>query len=463
MNKRVFIKTTNPCIGHFVFRFLIIITFFPSCKKFLDAKPDKALTSPETLQDLRGLLDNDGRMNRYYPNAGQISCDDYYVTDADFASSTLVDQRENYNWLHGYKDDNWSYTYQRIANVNVVLDNVDKVRLNGEPANERNTVKGAALFIRGFSTLLAAQVYTVPYNALTADTEPGLPLKLTSDINEPVVRGSLEQVYEQIINDFTYASKLLPVSSNPVTRPNRAAAYGALAYTFLLMQDYDKAGNYADSSLMLYNTLIDYNTLNAADADPFTLFNSEVVFQASIISCALLSLSKVKVDTFLYNSYDADDLRKILFFKDNGNGTFTFKGNYEGKPNAALFCGVATDELYLIKAECLARSGNIDSAMDILNQLLATRWKTGTFVPFDATSPHEALTIILTERRKELCIRGGRRWADLRRLNQNPGFEITLIRIINGQTYTLAPNSPRYAFLIPQTVIDIAGIEQNRR
>jgi hypothetical protein len=60
------------------------------------------------------------------------------------------------------------------------------------------------------------------------------------------------------------------------------------------------------------------------------------------------------------------------------------------------------DELYLIAAESYARTNDIAHAMDMLNSLLITRWKTGTFVPFSASTKEEALQIIKEERRKEL-------------------------------------------------------------
>jgi hypothetical protein len=100
--------------------------------------------------------------------------------------------------------------------------------------------------------------------------------------------------------------------------------------------------------------------------------------------------------------------------------------------------------------------------MNDLNTLLMTRWKTGTFVPYQAANADDALQQILTERKKELLFRGTR-WADLRRLNKDSKFAMTLTRIINGVTYTLPPNDPRYAMPIPDNEISLSGIPQNAR
>jgi hypothetical protein len=124
--------------------------------------------------------------------------------------------------------------------------------------------------------------------------------------------------------------------------------------------------------------------------------------------------------------------------------------------------GLAVDEIYLIKAECRARAGDRDGAMDVLNTLLKARWKTGTFVAYTAANADEALLIVLKERKKELLLRG-LGWTDLRRLNREPKFAVTLQRKAGGVTYTLPPNDPRYAFPIPDIEIKLGGLAQNQR
>ncbi|HEX2629037.1 MAG TPA: RagB/SusD family nutrient uptake outer membrane protein, partial [Chitinophagaceae bacterium] len=141
------------------------------------------------------------------------------------------------------------------------------------------------------------------------------------------------------------------------------------------------------------------------------------------------------------------------------DNSLRFKGSYnEGSVN--LFCGIATDELYLIRAECYARESNTNAAMQDLNALLAKRIK--PFVPLVAGSADEALTFILAERRKELPFRE-LRWSDLKRLNKEPARATTLTRNLNGQLYTLAPNDLRYTLLIPDEVIRITTLQQNPR
>jgi hypothetical protein len=223
------------------------------------------------------------------------------------------------------------------------------------------------------------------------------------------------------------------------------------------MRDYDNAFIYADSSLMLNNTLLDYNTLNASMSYPVPLFNDETLFH-SIYSTTLTLNLYAKTDSSLYNDYADNDLRKTIFFKTNSDGSHTFKGSYDG--SIRLFNGFAVDEMYLTRAECYARKGNVASAMNDLNTLLSKRWQTGTFTPYTATDANDALTQILNERRKELLMRGIR-WTDLRRLNKEPQFQKILVRDIGGSKYYLYPNDKRYVFPIPLEIIQLTGIEQN--
>ena len=91
------------------------------------------------------------------------------------------------------------------------------------------------------------------------------------------------------------------------------------------------------------------------------------------------------------------------------------------------------------------------------------RWKAGTFIPFTAATATDALTKIINEKRKELPFTGSIRWEDLRRLNKEPQFAKTLIRILNGQTYSLPPNDAKYTLPIPDDEIRLSGIAQNIR
>jgi hypothetical protein len=305
----------------------------------------------------------------------------------------------------------------------------------------------------------------MPYKGSTAETDLGIPLKLTADITAKTTRATLAETYAQVISDLKEAAALLPESVPVKTRPSRAAAYGALARTYLEMGDYGNANRYADSSLAGYGKLIDYNTLDTAAFNPFPLFNDEVVFHAVDNGRSdVVDPYYARVDTALYASYAPGDLRKYLFYTYAENGHYAFMGDYIGGSYGVLFDGIATDEQLLIRAETYARLGQAGKAVDDLNALLVTRYRKGAYVPYpESMTADAALVLILQERRKELAFRSEIRWGDMKRLSIDPRFAITSKRVLGGNAYTLAPGDKRYAFLLPVSVVLQTGIPQNAR
>jgi hypothetical protein len=441
---------------------LMVTTICFSCKKFLEIRQDKETAAITSLNDLEGIIDNYLILNSQWGQTGEDCSDTYWLNDAGWGS-TLEYEQNAYLWKK-YENmiTDWAVGYTKIYYSNVIIDNVDQFGPSDDQArNDRyKAVKGSAYFYRGYAHYWLAQVYCKPYEFSTSNADMGIPLRTSPDINIPSVRASVQDVYNLIINDLITAASMLP--SRPLIKyhPSKPAAFGALARTYLAMQDYVKAGLYADSCLQLCDTLMDYNSISTTAAIPFVQWNPEVIFDCRLIGQGALNPSRAKIDTNLYKSYDVNDLRRTLFYKPNSDGSYALKGSYSGTSTATTFAGVASDEMYLIRAECFARNGNLSSALFDLNTLMRKRWRSGSFSNITATSSNEALKIILTERRKELIFRG-LRWTDLRRLNKDPQFAITLTRIINGQTYTLLPNSDRYVNLIPLSVIQLTNMPQN--
>ncbi|HEV7332725.1 MAG TPA: RagB/SusD family nutrient uptake outer membrane protein [Flavisolibacter sp.] len=438
---------------------LLLLQLSAGCKKFLEEKPDKKLAVPAALNDLERLLDNYTLFNSQYPAGGEIASDDYYLTSAAWGALASESHRNLYRWLPDDAATNdWSPAYQRVYNANLVLEELERIGNKGaEPARVEN-IRGAALFYRGMYYFGLSQLFCKPWEAATAAQDPGLPLRLDTDVGKLSVRSTVQQTYDRIFSDLAEAARLLPTAVSPRSRPSRWAAYAALARVSLSMRLYDRALLYADSCLQGFSTLLDYNSLNGAAAFPFPLLNAEVIWDGAASAPAPLAQSRWRVDTLLYASYSNNDLRKTLFFRRNSDGSFTFKGGYGGGANP--FCGLATNEVLLVRAECRARAGETGAAMDDLNTLLEKRWRTGTFVPQTAATPAEALALVLAERRRELLFRT-LRWTDIRRLGFEASHAITPKRLLENTVYELPPGSSRYVFKIPRTVIQASGMQQN--
>lgn len=453
----------------FIFYLIAGLLFFNSCEKgWLDAKPNKALIVPRSLEDYQALLDNRDVFGVNAPLMGELASNDSYLTDNGWASSTLI-TRNTYIWaqdiFEGEPSSDWTSAYSRIMQANIVLEGLEDIAPSTDTQELWNSVKGQALFHRSLAYFDLSQLFCNPYNVSTASSDLGLPLKLTSDVNERVDRSTLQETYDQIIGDLALAKQLLPESQAWKTKPTKIAASALLARIYLSIEDYNAAFLNANKCLESNGDLLNYNAINPLLSYPIPLFNAEVIWHGEMGLDFAQPLINGVIDSLLYNSYLEDDLRKSLFFRQGANGMH-FRGNYRGAWLPA-FCGFANDEMYLIRAECYVRNGEVTKGMADLNRLLSERWVqnldgTSTYIDQVAESETEALDIILLERRKELIMRNVR-WSDLRRLNRDERFQVTLTRVLNGKTYILPPNDLRYSFPIPPNEITFSGIEQNPR
>jgi len=459
---------------------LSVMTFALSCTKsdFLDAKPNKSILIANTIEDFRNLMENTSIVNVTGGALAQMSGDEYVITSyAEWQGLSTSTQKNAYIWAPDlYAGENtiqdWNVPYKTVFYANAVLDGLEK-SAEGQTAGAQS-LKGRALFVRANAFYDLARNFCKAYDPVTADTDPGVPLKLTSAVENTESRSSLKQTYDRIVADLNAAETLLPPERQPanLNRPSKIAVYALMSRIFLEMRRYGEAEQYADRCMSLYSTLIDYSTLNRTATSPFNTGNEEVIYNTLQATFAFeltgaSNNSVAKISPEVIGLYAPNDLRLQIFFTLNAaNGTYTKKRGYYGLYSYP-FTGLATDEVYLIKAECSARRGDIASAMSRLNQLASKRWNPGAtsparpYVDLTASTPGEALQKVLTERRKELVWRG-MRWHDLKRLNME-GAGIALSRTLNGITYTLPANDARWVFPIPLEEISASGIVQNPR
>ena len=447
---------------------VMVIAANLSCKKYLEKSPDDRLAVPQSVTDLQAVLDFTNVMNIYTtPGIGEASCDDYYLQESTYSSS-IVTWQNLYTWQLGdyFFQNGWSKAYNAIYNANYCLDELKNTPPAPQLQDAWNNVKGSALFYRSYYFMHLLWEFAKAYDPASSNTDPGIVLRLGSDFNVPSKRASVKECYDRVIEDARLCAGYLPDHPVHVMRPSKSAAWGLLAKAYLSMRQYDSALHYATLCLGIDHDLIDYNgdpgingSLSATV--PFVRFNKEVIFYSEMNNNSFInSPTKAKIDTVLYAMYDSNDLRKTAFFRVYSGG-YRFKCIYTGNITQ-YFTGIATDEIYLIKAECEARTGKIPEALEDLNTLLQKRYSNATpYVAFTSDDPAAVLHKILQERRKELLMRGVR-WIDIKRLNKE-NANITLIRNIGGQTYTLLPGASYYALPLPADIIQASGIAQNER
>ena len=499
---------------------LLCLLILSSCEKYLDVKVSNGQVFITTANDCQLILDNYSVMNTNYPSDGQASSDDSFLNEVSYLNeSVTAEDRAIYTWnanaIRLTASPQWRNAYFIIYNANLVLEALDKIKAEGTTSQATiDNLRGSALFFRSYCLWQTAQIYALGYDAATANQNPGIPIKLTSDINEVSVRGTVQQTYSHITAELEEAARLMNPTSSVASRPNKAAAYAMLARVYLSMGDYAKAQSNATAAIDIKGGLLNYNdaTVNKSltTNTPFTRFNVEVIFQSVMVSSLLTnpgaeSTSFARVDPALLATFDdPNDWRKTVFLKQNKtnvevsdptqanpnnkrvvsifDGTYRFTGNYE-QSSSNMFNGLAVDELYLIRAECHARAGRRDEAMADLNTLLFNRWVTGTYINKTATDANDALAKILVERRKELMMRG-QRWTDAKRMKLSLARDVK--RIVGTATgiysdtnnpvtytvswqytpvssYSLPAGDKRFALLIPNEVIINSSMAQNAR
>ncbi|MCH5719935.1 RagB/SusD family nutrient uptake outer membrane protein [Niabella hibiscisoli] len=447
-----------------------IILCLSGCKKYLDYPFTNNVRIPTYLSDLQGLMDDAATMNENRtPSLVETSSDDYFCLPERYAA--LDDwPKQAYIWKpydYRYPND-WAICYYPIYISNFCLDMSKDIERTSGNASEWDHVNGSAYFFRAYYFLQLAWTYALAYDEATASSDKGIVLRLTSNYNDPSVRSSVAETYKQIIQDAQRSASLLPNLPMHSYRPSKAAAFGLLARAYLSMRMYDSAYYYADQAIAIKSDLINYNgdpdlgtlTINY----PFKRFNKETLFYSEMNTTGTSSLilaSRARIDSMLMNNYETNDLRRTAYFTKSGN-YYQFKGSYT--QTSRNFTGISTAELLLIRAECLVRSttngsGNLQKALEDLNNLLSKRYRTADFIPVTANTREAALDRILLERRKELLFRG-LRWMEVKRLNKE-GKNIVMRRFLDGNLYTLEANASYYALPIPIDIIEVTGIPQN--
>ncbi|WP_129717240.1 RagB/SusD family nutrient uptake outer membrane protein [Pedobacter sp. SYP-B3415] len=447
------------------FALMSVLCLSTACDKgFLDAKPKQEHLVPRTIADFQRIMDN---FRIFVLNSAsglmQISTDDFVISDEGLLE-LQAEEIDAYRWERDMSSINWDWSrsYGLIFHCNIVLEGLEAMPDEDKQKPEYRALRGSALFVRSNAFFDLSHSYSKPFDQTTAQTDPGIPLKVSADISERKGRGSVQECYARIISDLKEAFELLPVTTAYKTRPTKAAAQALLARVYLSMADFPNALQAAHAALQDRNELLDYKSIadNSVRSFPVPLPNNnpEILFYSEMPNYWFFLSGLTGVNPDLYALYGPSDRRKKVFFTNQG-GILNFKGSYSGAPQ--LFAGLATDELYLTRAECLARAGRTIEALADLNTLLRKRHDAG-FIDLKITDPAELLRTILLERRKELVGRGVR-WFDLRRLNKEPALAQTLKRTVNGVERNLTPNDGRYVFLIPPIEISLNPMPQNER
>jgi hypothetical protein len=454
---------------------LMVLVTAPSCKKYLEKKPNSNVPVPSSQFELQGLLDNQ-EVFGYGHSLGLLSADEFALTPLFYYGSLSASEQRTCTWNKEIFDSteipfDWAKAYEQIYYANIALEGVDPLVSNLGDDKDLNKTRGDALFKRSLSHFLMAQLFAPAYDDATADRELGIPLKLSTDAEEVITRPSLRKCYNQILSDLNDAEGLLPNMPDPShgNRASNAAVVALKARIYLYMGNWHEAAIAAEAALKAYDSLLDFNALDTTAKNPLKGDSREIIYavkapdisgtNALVVGLAS-SAEGANVDTALIHSYIPEDLRLPVYFRQRADKSWALKFTLTG--TFTPFEGISVSEVYLTLAEAEARQGNTISALAWLNKLLPNRYLNGLVPPLPAGTDMEAvLERIMVERRKELCFRG-LRWMDIKRLNKQ-NQKITQARIIDGTVYTIPPNDLRYALPLPMPTTKKYGLAPNAR
>lgn len=474
-----------------------IITFFlfglSSCN-LLDIQPVNSML-PVTVEDYESVLLGGYPTSEFFMKT-ELGTDNVY---ANLNSNTRIDQ--NYvpwyawaatTWRDGMADAYWSQMYKSIFYANSVLDEFSKRTPEADEKELFETVRGEAYALRAYCYFYLVNLYADVYSEENLE-KPGVPMPLSAEdvhlFTQNNVREPLGKVYEQIEKDIEAADNcLVGRQAKSLYRFNYTSLQALKARVYLFMGRY-KDAIVASSDVISTKSLFDMNELQAlidtkgesavfGTKDGFinTGYQDEVLFFVGgngvnnmyAYREAVFKPSEELLNLCLRNP-EVKDYRKYIFssFEDLSKPEALKTGPtvyemYSTQDSPCYLVGFKLSEFYITRAECYAREGNLEKAVDDLNTLLVHRIAVDDFTELEESdfTQESLLKRILEERRLELAFEGGMRWFDLRRL----GKPALTHAYESGQVYELKANDSRYILQIPQSEIENSpNIELNPR
>lgn len=412
----------------------------------------------------------------------------------------------------------WTPVWERIYRFNTVLEYLDKVVQTTEAV--RNQVEGEARFGRAYYHFMLLMQY-----CLWGDDKPGIGYRDNTMAGEIPGRETVGYTLKHIYEDLKLAEEALTKAGRTAFdrvhnfRPTVPTVQAFRARVALYRGDYELALQNATNALKVHSTLVDFKNEPEYELTPWSfisildeagepvdeivissMFDLEDMDTEAVAKYEELYLPNVSweglggtcpISESFYNLWDREnDARWIYFYSsctpllmayanlvELDEDTWTEYISYENwqhlKPwdlyrysrfSGNSLIGMTTAEMYLIKAECEARSGDTGTAAETLKTLRYTRF-------MDEASAEDGVTgsvqDVLDERLREM----GAFWRfyDVKRLNgaENAGISIRREILTNPADLgtcvqlEITPDDPRWALPFYTFEAETMGWEQN--
>ena len=475
---------------------IVTALFLSGCDDFLDLKP-KGREIPTQYEHYAGLFNNTMFSNlsiieQRADGTTSPGSEPYYMiymTDeliADASSYAALDRVALASFRYEadiFNDEDrsaeWNASYQQIYTYNVIVNGVMESE-NGT-YEEKLKLQAEARVGRAYMHFLIAQFFSKPYNEATASTDLCIPIVTQATSAErSFKRATVQEVYDFVIDELEEACPNLEPKTQHRQRIYKAAGYYMLGKVYWMMGNYDKAlaalktAEEATHNATVVLELFDYNTkLTEWNYIPFMAqlwgltgsyptnldaSNTEIICNKQINIMPLVFAfypPMVYVKPEYMDLYQPSDLRRAFFCnKDYAGKAFPY---YKRIQHMVYTLAGDMPDLYLMLAECKARTNDTDGAKADLLTLRRCRLPEGdAAIPAEVDTQDKLIRFIVDERLREYMM-SGIRWFDLRRLWNDPLFQADKSRYThtNGEeTFTL--DEKRLTFRIPPQVLSFS-------
>lgn len=271
---------------------IILIVFIvafagQSCDDFLDMQPQQSMDADEALttpQNVKATL-----IGAYLEARSRWTFGSQFNEYAELLATTghlqhVGSHRQPQEMLekniavnNSYVESSWIVAYSLINTINNVIHAVEIL-----DEQDRDRIKGEALFLRGMVYFEMTRLWGLPYVAGATNDQPGVPLVILPTLGAPdavpVKRETVQNCYKQVVDDLTTARDLLPAGNGVFA--NTYAASAMLSRVYLQMSDFEKAAAEAnrviESGRFQLNAtpMAAFNNPQNTVEDIFTLQNS---------------------------------------------------------------------------------------------------------------------------------------------------------------------------------------------
>ncbi|GGH30111.1 RagB/SusD family nutrient uptake outer membrane protein [Sphingobacterium alkalisoli] len=472
--------------------FLVLTVCQTSCKReFLEIEPKGYLIAKST-KDYEQIL-NAIYLTSTFTASGYLG-DEVAAQKTYFAGTGRRMQR-----LFRYEDriyqpdelpdevtGSFSYIQRQYLFNKIIHEVMDS---EGGSEEQKRAILAEAKVGRAICHLMFLSDFSVPYNAATAATDLGVPILTTADVtNRNFPRATVQQVYDFMIKDLTEALPDLGTLTHR-RKFSKLAAEFYLTRIYLYMADFESAKRHVDAAFSekdksnIEVSLYDYNDVLAdggdwgADMDfgfgpsnqPLPANNTQIIYNIEMSSFFISSANTFVFSPRTVELFDPSDKRLRLYSNQELFGDFVFPRGMRRFPGFSSDIGPSLPDLYLMRAEILARANDLDGARSDLEYLRARRMSDNITVPANVVGDQQELVrFILDERVREFAL-GGMRWLDMRRLSVDPIYSNTVIYRHDMydetgdlvESFTLRPE--RFALKFGERMLaESIGLEENK-